>query len=165
MSFLFLSLLYTTGPSINYVVSKLAIFDPLSPLSSFLLSKVYLINRLLGYPPSPYRDDIVYGRPLSHLWEQFSPTHKVHIFQEGHKIWRNLPLISFDISKCIRLMSKLIHTFLWPSQKTSTLWAWSCLLQEFFKTSIQINQMALKICKNSAATCSSDKSFTRKVYE
>ena len=37
--------------------------SPLPPLSSFLLSRVYLVNRLWGYPPPPYRDDIVYGRP------------------------------------------------------------------------------------------------------
>ena len=36
------------GPSINYVVSKSAIFYPL-PLSSFLLSRVYVGNRLWGY--------------------------------------------------------------------------------------------------------------------
>ena len=48
------------GPSINYVVSKSAIFDP---LPCRLLSKVYLLNRLWAYPP-PFRDDIVYGWPL-----------------------------------------------------------------------------------------------------
>jgi hypothetical protein len=37
------------GPSINYVVSKLAIFDPLHRLSSFLLSEVYVVNRLLRW--------------------------------------------------------------------------------------------------------------------
>ena len=42
------------GPSINYVVSKSEIFDHLPPsLSSFLLSMVYLVNRLWGYPPPP----------------------------------------------------------------------------------------------------------------
>ena len=56
----------TQGPSINYVVSKSAIFDPLT-LSSFLLSKVYVVNRLLGYLPPPFRRNIVYGRPLSCL--------------------------------------------------------------------------------------------------
>ena len=35
------------------------------PLSSFLLSKVYVVNHLWGYPPPSYRDDIVYGRPLT----------------------------------------------------------------------------------------------------
>ena len=25
---------------------------------------VYVVNRLWGYPPPPYQDDIVYGRPL-----------------------------------------------------------------------------------------------------
>ena len=40
-----------------------AIFDPLPPLSSLLLSRVYLVNRLWGYS-TPYRDDIVYGWPL-----------------------------------------------------------------------------------------------------
>ena len=35
---------------INYFVSKLASFDPLPP---FLLSKVYVVNRLWGYPPPP----------------------------------------------------------------------------------------------------------------
>ena len=45
---------WSKGPSINYVVSKSAIFDPLPPpLSSFLLSRVYLVNRLWGYPPPP----------------------------------------------------------------------------------------------------------------
>ena len=34
-----------------------------SPLSSLLLSRVYLVNRLWGYS-TPYRDDIVYGWPL-----------------------------------------------------------------------------------------------------
>ena len=57
------------GPSINYVFSKSAIFDPSPALSSFLLSKVYLLNRLWDYPP-PYRDDIVYGRLL--IWNLFS---------------------------------------------------------------------------------------------
>ena len=39
---------------------------PFPPLSSFLLSRVYLVNRLWAYPPpSPCRDDIVYGRPLT----------------------------------------------------------------------------------------------------
>ena len=55
----------TQGTPINYVVSKLEISDPLPPLSSFLLSRVYLVNRPWT---SPCRDDIstyiVYGRPL-----------------------------------------------------------------------------------------------------
>ena len=42
------------GPSISYVVSKSTIFYLLPPpLSSFLLSKVYLVNRLWGYPAPP----------------------------------------------------------------------------------------------------------------
>ena len=44
---------HNKGLSINYVVSKLGIFDPLPPLLSFLLSKVYLVNCLGGYPPPP----------------------------------------------------------------------------------------------------------------
>ena len=36
------------GPSINYVVSKSAIFDPLPPCRLFLLIKVYVVNRLWG---------------------------------------------------------------------------------------------------------------------
>ena len=48
------------GSSINYVVSKL----PPPPLSSLLLSRVYLVNRLWSSPPPTYKDDIVYGRPL-----------------------------------------------------------------------------------------------------
>ena len=40
-------------------------FLPPPPLSPFLFSKVYVVNRFWGYPP--YRDDIVYGRPLSYL--------------------------------------------------------------------------------------------------
>ena len=32
------------GPSINYVVSKSAIFDPLPPCRLFLISRVYLVN-------------------------------------------------------------------------------------------------------------------------
>ena len=55
------------GSSINYVDSKLEISDPPS-LSSFLLSRVYLVNRLWGYPPPPpYRDDIVYGQPPNNM--------------------------------------------------------------------------------------------------
>ena len=51
---------YTQGPSINYVVSKSVIFDPLPPpLSSFLLSRVYVVNRLWGY-----QDDIICGWSL-----------------------------------------------------------------------------------------------------
>ena len=42
---------------INYVDSKTAIFDPIPPCR--LCSK-----SSLGLPPSPYRDDVVYGRPL-----------------------------------------------------------------------------------------------------
>ena len=46
------------GPSINqYVDSKTAIFDPIPPCR--LCSK-----SSLGLPPSPYRDDIIYGWPL-----------------------------------------------------------------------------------------------------
>ena len=37
---------YDRGPSINYVVSKSEMFYLLPPLSSFLLSRVYLVNRL-----------------------------------------------------------------------------------------------------------------------
>ena len=44
----------TKGPYINYVVWKLAIFDP--PLLSFLICKFYVVNHLW---------DIVYGRPLT----------------------------------------------------------------------------------------------------
>ena len=33
-------------------------------LSSFLSSRIHLVNRLWAYPPPPCRDDIVYGRPL-----------------------------------------------------------------------------------------------------
>ena len=40
--------------------------NPPPPLSSFLLSWVYVLNRLWDSSPSrpPYRDDIVYGWPL-----------------------------------------------------------------------------------------------------
>ena len=42
------------GPSINNVFSKLEIFDPFPPpLLSSLLSEVYVLNRLWGYPPPP----------------------------------------------------------------------------------------------------------------
>ena len=44
---------HTQWPSISYVVSKLAIFDPLPPLLSFLLCKVYVVNHLWGYLPPP----------------------------------------------------------------------------------------------------------------
>ena len=37
------------GPSINYVVSKSAIFDHLPPCL-FLISRFYLVKRLWGYP-------------------------------------------------------------------------------------------------------------------
>ena len=43
----------TKGPSINYVVSKSAIF---------ILNRFYLV-----YLGPPYRDDIVFRRPLSNL--------------------------------------------------------------------------------------------------
>ena len=43
---------------------KIGDFWPPPPL--VVLSRVYVINRLWGNPPSPYRDDIVYGRPL--IW-------------------------------------------------------------------------------------------------
>ena len=43
----YLSCKFRKGPSINYVVSKSAIFD--RPLSSFLLSKAYVVNRLCGF--------------------------------------------------------------------------------------------------------------------
>ena len=46
------------GPSINYVVTKLTIFDPLL-LVVFLLCKIGNF-----WPLPPYWDDIVYGRPL-----------------------------------------------------------------------------------------------------
>ena len=49
--------------SINYVVSKSAIFDPLSPLSSFLLGKVYVVNRLWGYPLPPLRRHSLWTAP------------------------------------------------------------------------------------------------------
>ena len=43
----------------------------LTPLVVFLLSKVYVVNRLWDYLPPPYRDDLVYGRPLTHLiWKR-----------------------------------------------------------------------------------------------
>ena len=54
------------GSSINYVVSKAAIFDkypPPSPLSFFWLSKVYLVNRLWA-TPFPYRDDSLWMAPM-----------------------------------------------------------------------------------------------------
>ena len=50
------------GPSINYILSKSAFYDPLLPFASFLLSRVYSGYHLLGYPP-PYQDDIVCERP------------------------------------------------------------------------------------------------------
>ena len=33
--------------------------NPSPPLLCFLLSKVYVVNRLWGYPPPPYQDDIL----------------------------------------------------------------------------------------------------------
>ena len=46
---------------------KIGDFWP-SPLLSFLLSRVYLVNRLWGYlSPHPYRDEIVYERPPTYL--------------------------------------------------------------------------------------------------
>ena len=57
---------------------KIGNFWPTPPMLSFLLSKLYLVNRLWGYPPRPppYQDDIVYGQPLmkmhrtkSCIWE------------------------------------------------------------------------------------------------
>ena len=53
------------GPSINYIVSKLAIFDPLSDFVVFLLSKI-------GDFEPHYRGVIVYGRPLT-WYEVLSP--------------------------------------------------------------------------------------------
>ena len=44
----------TKGPYLNYVVSKS------SPLSSFLLSRVYVVNRLWGYNPSPHTSHSAY---------------------------------------------------------------------------------------------------------
>ena len=53
----------TKGPSINYVVSKSAIFDsPHHSLPFFILNRFYLV--CMG---PPYRDDIVFRRPLSNL--------------------------------------------------------------------------------------------------
>ena len=62
------------GPSINYVVSKVEISDPFSPCLFYLVG-VYLLNPLSDYPTTPYRDDIVYGRPLgvSHLNPVITP--------------------------------------------------------------------------------------------
>ena len=44
---------YDKGPSINYVFSKLSIFNPLPLFAIFFLHKI-----IYFWPPSPYEDDI-----------------------------------------------------------------------------------------------------------
>ena len=45
--------MFTLGPSIYYVVSKLAFFDPSHLLSFFLSSRAYLVNILWSSPSKP----------------------------------------------------------------------------------------------------------------
>ena len=59
---------YDRGPSINYVVSKSEVFYLLPPLSSFLLSRVYLVNRVRGYSPPPLPRRHSLWTPLVGRW-------------------------------------------------------------------------------------------------
>ena len=49
---------------------------------------------------------------------------KVHIFWEGHKILRNLPL-TFDCMYCSQKKDRRFRKILWPSQNIWTLQSWS----------------------------------------
>ena len=51
---------------------------------------------------------------------------KVHIFWEGHKILRNLPL-TFDRMYCSQKLGEDFAKFLWPSQNIWTLSTLFCL--------------------------------------
>ena len=70
---------------------------------------------------------------------------KVHIFWEGHKILRNLPL-TFDRMYCSQKLGEDFAKFLWPSQNIWTLLSLTSGPQKFSKISVsKVNNFVLLI--------------------
>ena len=80
------------------------------------------------------------------LWNINIIVSKVHIFWEGHKILRNLPL-TFDGMYCSQKLGEDFAKFLWPSQNI-----WTLMFNKIFLaiTNLLINQTFWQktICKS-----------------
>ena len=70
--------------------------------------------------------------------------HKVHIFWEGHKILRNLPLI-FDRVYCSQKLGEDFAKFLWPSQN---IWTLTKCLNSFWTDQTSIFAFKFEIQEN-----------------
>ena len=64
---------------------KFLTLSPTPLFAIFIISRVYLVNRLWGYP-LPYRDNIVYGRPMAPNFTvqwSFTITYFISVFKKN----------------------------------------------------------------------------------
>ena len=101
---------------------------PSSPsLSSFLLSRVYLLNCLWGYPPPPYWDYIVYGR---------SPRECKEFIHVVSKMQSQTTAVVAQWSKTINIFQKLYRNL-------PDIGLWTHLLSFFYAQKLQIEWLFL----------------------
>ena len=98
-------------------------------------SNVYVVNCLWGYHP-PYRDDIVYGRSLSHCFFTIMNTPKKGNFQFCFP-----GLLGIHSESFLKKVSVRRSYFDWPKSWTSFEALWKCHIQKIFITFSRVHQI------------------------